>query len=74
MEHDYMNDPRLEEFKDCLPAERQVYAWRLEQTDKLLGMTLEQRMEYHREHRKRLEEFGAKRGVEMRFADSPVTV
>ena len=72
-EHDYMNDPRLDEFKDIpLPA-RQVRAWRLQVQDEKAGMTLEQRMAYYAESRKRTAARCDELGIKIKYAEPLVT-
>jgi hypothetical protein len=67
--HDYLNDPRLDEFKDHpLPA-REVYAWRLAVQDEKRGMSPEQAEAYYEEARKETEAFCALRGIRLKCAE-----
>jgi len=59
-DHDYMNDPRLDEYKDAPPPLREVRAWRLAEQDAKQGMTREQRKAYYEESRKETEALGFK--------------
>jgi len=72
-EIDYLNDPRLDEFKDAPLPLREVRAWRLEIQDEKRGMTLEQRMDYYEEAQKRTDAFCEERGITLKYAESAVT-
>jgi len=59
-EHDYMNDPRMEEFRHLTYPAQEVRAWRLEMQDEMEGMTWEQKKAYFANMRKELEAEGFK--------------
>jgi len=72
--HDYMNDPRMSEFKDRPFPACQVRAWRLEEQDKKQGMTPEQRVAYYEASRRETDAFCAERGIKLKYAESTATV
>lgn len=72
-EHDYMNDPRLDEFGDMPFPARQVRAWRLAVQDEKAGMTLEQRMDYYAASRKETDAICAELGFKLNYVESVVT-
>ena len=72
-EHDYMNDPRLDEFKDAPLPLREVRAWRLAVQDRTQGMTLEQKDVYYDGVRERTDAFCAKHGLKLKYAESAAT-
>jgi len=57
-EHDYMNDPRMEEFRHLPYPIQEVRAWRLAVQDKTEGMTWEEEKAYHEAMIKELEAEG----------------
>jgi|GEM_PF-1030158 len=57
-EHDYMNDPRMEEFRHLPYPVQEVRAWRLEVQDEMGGMTWEQKKASNAAMRKELEAEG----------------
>ena len=59
-EHDYMNDPRMEEFRHLPYPIREVRAWRLAAQDEMEGMTWEQKKARFEATRKELEAEGFK--------------
>jgi len=71
-EHDYMNDPRLDEFKDAPLPLREVRAWRLAVQDRTEGMTPEQRKAYYKGVRERTDAFCAEHGFKLKYAESAV--
>ena len=69
-EHDYMNDPRMEEFRHLPYPVQEVRAWRLAAQDRTEGMTWEQEKAYYEALRKRI----AERGINIKYAEPAVTV
>jgi hypothetical protein len=67
---DYFNDPRMIELKDAPFPVQQVYAWRFAAQDKKEGMTPEQRKAYYAEVRRSTDEFCAKHGFHLKWADT----
>ena len=73
-EHDYMNDPRMDEFKDRPLLARQVRAWRFEEQDRKQGMTPEQRTAYYEAARQENDAFCVERGIKLKYAKPAVMV
>jgi len=59
-DHDYMNDPRMEEFGHLPYPLQEVRSWRLAAQDAKEGMTWEQEKAYYANLRKELEDMGFK--------------
>ena len=73
-EHEYMNDPRMEEFRHLPYPVQEVRAWRLAVQDKTEGMTWEQEKTYYKELRKETDAFCAEHGIKIKYAEPAVTV
>ena len=74
MEHDYMNDPRMEEFRHLTYPAQEVRAWRLAVQDRTEGMTLEQKKVHDEAARRETDTFCEEHGIKLRYAESAVTV
>jgi len=72
--HDYMNDPRMEEFRHLPYPIQEVRAWRLEAQDETEGMTWEQKETYYDEVLKENDAFCEKHGIKLKYAEPAVTV
>ena len=57
-DHDYMTDPRMDEFRHLPYPVQEVRAWRLAAQDAKRGMTWEQKKAYYADLRKELEAEG----------------
>ena len=68
-DHDYMNDPRMDEYRDLPFPNQQVRAWRLQVQDETEGMTMKQRMAYYAESRKRTDARCAELGIKIKYAE-----
>jgi len=69
-EHDYMNDPRMDEFRHLPYPLQEVRAWRLAVQDKREGMTWEQEKAHSMAMMKDLEA----QGFKFKYAEPAVTV
>jgi len=73
-EHEYMNEPHMEEFRHLPYPVQEVRAWRLAVQDKTEGMTWEQEKTYYKELRKETDAFCAEHGIKIKYAEPAVTV
>jgi len=71
--HDYMNDPRMEEFRHLTYPAQEVRAWRLAVQDRTEGMTSEQKKTRDEAMRREREAFCEKHGIKLKYAESAVT-
>jgi len=72
-EHDYMNDPRMEDLKDAPFPLRQVYSWRLAVQDKKEGMTPEQIRAYYETSQKETDARCAELGIKLNYMEPVAT-
>ncbi|MCL1991757.1 MAG: hypothetical protein FWG66_02280 [Spirochaetes bacterium] len=73
-EFDYMNDPRMAEYKDEPLPVQEVRAWRLAEQDEKRNMTPEQRAAYYRDLREQTELFCSKHGIRLNYVDKKEAV
>jgi len=69
-DHDYMNDPRMEDYRHLTYPAQEVRAWRLQAQDEMEGMTWEQKKACFEAMRKELEA----EGYDFKYAESAVAV
>jgi hypothetical protein len=68
-EIDYFKDPRMADLKDAPYLVQEVYTWRLAVQDAKAGMTPEEIDAYYEASRKETDEFCAKHGFQLKYAD-----
>jgi len=72
-EHEYMNDPRMEEYRHLPYPIQEVRAWRLAVQDRTEGMTWEQEEAYYEASRKETDAICAELGFKIKYAEPAVT-
>ena len=71
--HDYMNDPRMEEFRHLPFPIQEVRAWRFDVQDETEGMTWGQKEAYYKTVREETDTFCEKHGIKLKYMESAVT-
>ena len=73
-EHDYMNDPRMEEYRHLPYPIQEVRAWRLALQDRTEGMTWDEEKAYYEALRKETDAICAELGFKIKYTEPAVTV